>query len=101
MSCRTTVGKSREVCLQTGELLWTQIELCRAQRFQVFAFTNVVSIFVPRACEACSFPEDYPQRLTTNGHELTRTFSRAERTLECGGLTPLFFSARVRTMSER
>jgi len=45
------VGKSREVCLQAGELLWTQIELCRAQRFQVFAFTNAVSIFVLRHYE--------------------------------------------------
>jgi len=45
------VGKSREVCLQAGELLWTQIELCRVQRFQVFAFTNVVSIFRPQRYE--------------------------------------------------
>jgi len=27
--------------------------------------------------------------LTTNGHELARMFSRAQRALECGGLTPL------------
>ncbi len=29
--------------------------------------------------------------LTTNGHELARMFSRAQRALECGGLTPLSF----------
>src|SRR5437016_13425745 len=67
---RTTVGKSREVCLQAGELLWTQIEPCRVQRFQVFAFTNAPFIFRPQAYEACSFSEDYPS--DEINHEWTR-----------------------------
>src|SRR5438552_2423875 len=36
--------------------------------------------------------------LTTNRHEWTRTFSRAQRALECGGLTLLFGDAPGRAL---
>ena len=94
--------KPLEVWLQTGELLWTEIQPCRALRFPVFAFTNAVFTFLLQAYEYSlgSFSEDYSS--DEINHEWTRMFSRAERALECGGLTPLFFPARgrVRTMSD-
>ena len=43
--------KPLEVCLQAGELLWTEIQPCRALRFQVFAFTNAVFTFLLQAYE--------------------------------------------------
>jgi len=37
--------------LLPGELLWMEIQRCRAQRFQVFAFTNALFIFPLEAYE--------------------------------------------------
>jgi len=64
--------KPLEVCLQTGELLWTEIQPCRALRFPVFAFTNAVFTFLLQAYEYSlgSFSEDYSS--DEINHEWTR-----------------------------
>ena len=40
-----------EVWLQPGELLWMEIQPCRARRFQVFACTSALFIFPLEAYE--------------------------------------------------